>query len=180
MLHFVATVLSTLLLFQAQGVKKPQASERIGLTVPAAPWTLTLPREGVTIENQQVKPDGRYGYFVLQDDKNKMTLSLFIEPVDQCKTSKECRDMVWTQGNPGWEDPQNVVQSEMGEVSFFEFFMPKYQTIPVQQQHMYIEFVVDNFWVDMHISKPLYKPEEHKLFENIIKSIKFEPKPKGN
>lgn len=179
MLHFLATILISLLLCQAPGAQKSKGSERIGVTVNAAPWTLTLPREGITIESQQTKDDGRYGYFVLQDSKNKMTISLFIEPVDQCKTSKECRDMVWQQGNPSWEDPQNVVQGELGDVSFFEFFMPRFTGVPVQQQHMYAEFVVDEFWVDMHISKPLYKPEEHKLFETLIKSIKFEPKPKG-
>ena len=180
MLNFFVTIVFSLLLCQAQGAAKNKGSDRIGVTVPAAPWTLTLPHEGVTLENQQVKPDGRYGYFVLQDSKNKMTISLFIEPVDQCKTSKDCRDMVWKMGNESWEDPQNVVQGEIGDVSFFEFFMPAFRGVPVQQQHLYAEFVVDNFWIDLHVSKPLYKPEEHKLFENVIKSIKFEPKPKPN
>ena len=178
MLNFFATTLLSLLLFQAQGAPKPKSTERIGMTVNAAPWTLTLPGEGLTIESQQTKDDGRYGYFALLDDKNKMTISFFIEPVDQCKTSKECRDMVWQQGNPAWEDPQNVVQGEIADVSYFEFFMPKFRGQPVKQQNMYAEFVVDGFWVDFHVSKVLYKPEEHKLFENLIKSIKFEPKPK--
>ena len=179
MLHFLASILFSLLLFQTPGAPKPKASERIDLTVTAAPWTLTIPREGLTLESQQTKDDGRYGYFVLQDEKHKMTISLYIEPVDQCKTSKECRDMVWKQGNASWEDPQKVVQGELGDVSFFEFFMPTFRGLPVQQQNMYAEFVVDEFWVDLHVSKVLYKPEEHKLFENLIKSIKFESKPKG-
>jgi hypothetical protein len=43
---------------------------------------------------------------------------------------------------------------------------------------LYAEFVVDGFWVDFHISKVLYKPEEHELFEQLVKAIKFEPKEK--
>jgi len=34
------------------------------------------------------------------------------------------------------------------------------------------------FWVDLHISKVLYKPEEHELFELLVKAIRFEPKEK--
>lgn len=169
------TALVVLMSFlQAAGAAR--AEERIGFSVPAAPWTLTLPKDGLVVENQQVKPDGRYGYFSLVDEKNKMNVSFFIEPVKDCKDSKSCRDMVWKLGNPAWESPQKVVQSEVGDVSYFEFFMPSFRGVPVKQQNMYAEFVQEGFWIDMHISKVLYKPEEHELFERIIKSVKFEPK----
>jgi hypothetical protein len=48
--------------------------------------------------------------------------------------------------------------------------------MPVKQQNMYAEFVVDGYWVDLHISKVLYEPKDHVLFEELVKSIKFEPK----
>ena len=149
---------------------------RVGFTIPAAPWTLTLPKGDLVVESEQVKPDGRAGYFSMNDEKRKMTISFFIEPVEGCTDSKACRDMVWKLGNPSWENPQKVVQSEIGDVSYFEFFMPSFRGAPIKQQHMYAEFVKDGFWVDMHISKVLYKPEEHELFERVIKSVKFEPK----
>lgn len=150
--------------------------KRIGLTVPAAPWTLTLPGDGLAIKIQKLKPDGRYGYFLLSDDKRKLSLSMYIEPAVNCKSSKECRDRVWKAGNPNWENPQNVILSEIGDVSFFEFLIPSFKGVPVRQHHMYAQFVVDGFWVDLHISKPLYQPHEHKLFEEVVKSVKFEPK----
>jgi hypothetical protein len=150
--------------------------ERIGFTVPAAPWRLTLPKGELVVERQQLKPDGRSGYFSMNDEKKSMTISFFIEPVKDCTDSKACRDMVWKLGNPSWEHPQKVVQSEIGDVSYFEFFLPSFRGVPVKQQNMYAEFVKDGFWVDMHISKVLYQPDEHELFERVIKSVKFEPK----
>lgn len=153
-----------------------QSTDVITLTVPAAPWNLTLPRDGLVMNRQQLKPDGRHGYFLLDDNKNLMTVSFFIEPATKCKSSKECRDMVLKLGNPAWENPQNFVLSETGDVSYFEFFMRNYQGVPVQEQHMYAQFVVDGFWVDLHISKTQYKPEQHVLFLDRVKSIKFEPK----
>ena len=150
--------------------------KRIGFTVPAAPWTLTLPAEDFVVEHQEIKPDGRSGYFLMNDRKRMMTVSFFIEPVKNCKDSKACRDMVWKMGNPAWVNPQNVVQSEIGDVGFFELLISVFQGQPIQQQNLYAEFVVDGFWVDLHISKVLYKTGDHEMFERIMKSIKFEPK----
>ena len=153
-----------------------QTEKRIAFTVPAAPWTLTLPANDFVVEQKKIKPDGRYGYFFMSDDKKHINVSMFIEPVKDCSDSKSCRDMVWKMGNPTWVNPKNVVLSEIGEVSFFEFLLPAFQGQPVQQQNMYAEFVVDAFWVDLHISKVLYEPQEHEMFERIIKSVKFESK----
>jgi hypothetical protein len=150
--------------------------KRIGFTVPAAPWTLTFPAGNFVVERRQIKLDGRNGYFLMTDDQKGLTVSFFIEPAVHCKDSKACRDMVWKMGNPAWVNPKNQASSEIGDVSVLEFLLPEFQGQPVQQQNMYAEFVVEGFWVDFHISKVLYKPEEHEMFERLIKSIKFEPK----
>jgi hypothetical protein len=165
-----------LVLSQASAIAASLDDKRVGLTVPAAPWMLTLKSGELALERQQLKPDGRSGYFLLNDKKNYMYVSLFIEPAEECKDSRSCRDMVWKAGNPAWENPQKVVSSNLGDVYYFEFFMPSFRGQPIEQQHMYAQFVVDGYWVDMHISKVLYKPEDRKLFERIIKSVKFEPK----
>ena len=177
MLGKMLTAFSMLwVLCQTPVITKTLDEERIGFTVPAAPWTLTLPKDDLVVEMQQVKPDGQRGHFSIYDRKSKMSISFFIEPATQCKDSKACRDMVWKSGNPSWENPQNVVLSKMGDVSYFEFLIPSFRGMPVKQHNVYAEFVKDEFWVDLHISKGLYKVEEHDLFERIIKSIKFEPK----
>ncbi|HEY5884981.1 MAG TPA: DUF4019 domain-containing protein [Pyrinomonadaceae bacterium] len=164
------------LLLSPSSSASSQNDRPIKITIPGAPWALTFRNKHLSVEDRQVKPDGRHGYFLLSDNQNKITISMYVEPADKCKSSKECRDMVWKAGNPTWENPQNVVMGEIGEVSFFEFLMPSFRGMPVQQQHLYAQFVVDQFWVDMHISKISYQPKDHKLFEEIIKSIRFQPK----
>ncbi|HXM36245.1 MAG TPA: hypothetical protein VN920_13720 [Pyrinomonadaceae bacterium] len=171
-----AIVCLTLVIFQASLAARRADDKRMGFTVSDAPWTLTLPVNDFVVERRQFRPDGRSAYFMMSDEKTHLNVSLFIESVADCDTSKSCRDMVWKAGNPGWENPQNVVQSAIGEVHCFEFLVPSFRGQPVQQQHMYAEFVVDGFWVDLHISKMLYETTEHELFERIVKSIKFEPK----
>ena len=150
--------------------------KRLAFTVPAAPWTMTLPAKDLVVAQRQVKPDGSAGYFYLTSEQSHLNVSFYIEPVSQCKDSRACRDMVWKLGNPAWEKPKNFISSQIGDVSYFEFLIPSFMGQPVHQQNMYAEFVVDGFWVDLHISKVPYKPEEHELFEQLVKAIKFEPK----
>ena len=146
------------------------------LTVPKAPWKLIFSGQSLTQVTQQYKPDGQSGYFVLVDNANKMTVSAFIEPAVKCKSSKECRDWVWKLGNPSWKNPKNVVSSELGDISYFEFLLTEVAGKPIKQQNIYAEYVVKNYWVDLHVSKVEYQQEEHKLFEDLIRSVKFEDK----
>ncbi len=163
-------------LFLLVNVSAASDEKRIGFTAPGTPWTLTMPADDFQIAEHQIRTDGKGAYFHLVDEKQNINLSMFIEPVKDCQTSKACRDMIWKIGNPTWEHPQNVAQSEIGDVSILELLVPKFRGEKINQQNMYAEFVVDGFWVDLHISKVLYKPEERPMFERIVKSIKFEPK----
>jgi hypothetical protein len=150
--------------------------KRLEFSAPGTSWVLTLPADNFQLAEKKLRDDGKGAYFYIVDDKQQINLSMYIEPVKDCKDSKACRDMIWKIGNPTWVNPRNVVQSEIGDVSFVEFLLPSFQGELINQQNMYAEFVVDGFWVDMHISKILYKPEEHQLFERLVKSVKFEPK----
>ena len=114
-------------------------------TVPDAPWTLILPQGGLTIEKQEIQPNGQAGYFDLSDQKTGINVSFYIEPISKCTTSRECRDMVWKLGNPGWENPQNLVLSEYGDISVFEFLVPSFKGVPVNQQNIYAEFASTDF-----------------------------------
>ena len=149
---------------------------RVGFTIPAVSWTLTVLKDDLVVEKSEVRPDDLYGYVSMRGVKKNIVLSLFIEPVSKCKDSKSCRDMLWKGGNPAWENPRNVVLSEIGDVSCLELLVPSFRGVPVRQQNMYAEFVQDDFWVDLHISKILYKPDEHEMLERIVRSVKFEPK----
>ena len=172
------TVIVVLLLSSAAA--RPVAQEkRLEFTIAEVPWTLTIPADNFQLAEKKLRNDGRGAYYYLTDEKQNLNLSMYIEPVKDCKDSKSCRDMIWNQGNPQWGKPQNVVKNEIGDVSVLELMVPKFQGMDVRRQNMYAEFVVDGFWVDMHISKVLYKPEEHQLFERIIKAVKFEPKNKS-
>ena len=176
MIKKLSVIASMLLVCQIIGGAASAQEKRLEFTVSESPWTLTIPSDDFHMAQEKTRSDGRGAYFYLVDEKQNVNLSMFIEPMKDCKDSKSCRDMLWKLGNPEWVKPQNVVQTEIGDASVLEFLIPVYQGMAIRQQNFYAEFVVDGFWVDMHLSQVLYKPEDHKLFERIIKSVKFESK----
>ncbi len=169
-------LLVLLTLAQTFVVSQPLDEERMSFTLSTAPWVLSMPKTGLVVQETKTKPDGSGVYYSLSDEKNQLMVSFYIEPARECKDSKSCRDMILKAGNPAWENPQGMVQTEIGNVSCFEFFVPSVQGVPVKQQNLYAEFVQDGYWVDMHISKILYEPQDHELFERVVKSVKFESK----
>lgn len=174
-LFFLALLIIPVTAFgQAMALK----DKGIVMTTLKAPWLLTIAGEDFKITQQKLSPDGTRGYFLMENEKTHVIASVFIEPAVKCTTSKECRDMVLNAGNPGWINPINKVSSEIGNVSYFEFLIPSFQGQPIKQQNMYAQFVENGYWVDLHISKVLYKKEDHVLFEDMVKSVKFDAKPK--
>jgi hypothetical protein len=169
----VPLIFIVVFLFQIPAAAQTRVEDRVAFTVIDAPWMITLDSKDLDVEDQQVKRDHQSGYFLLYNKKDGVTVSLFIEPAVKCKTSLECRDFVWKTGNPAWGKMESVVQSETGKVSYFEFYRPTVQNRPVQMLDMYAEFVENGYWVDLHISKVLYKKEDHAWFENYVKSARF-------
>jgi hypothetical protein len=176
---FLRILPAILLLSQLPATAAASDERRLSFTVEAAPWMLTFPAADFKVAQRQFKPDGRSAYFMLNDNKSNLNVSFFIEPVQNCNSSKACRDMVWKLGNPSWENPQNFSQSQLGDIYYFEFLIPSFRGQPIKQQNMYAEFVVDGYWVDLHISKVLYESSDHRLFEELVKSIKFDAKSKA-
>lgn len=160
----------------AFGQAKQLPQGKMAFTVPEAPWNFVLSSGGFTISQQKFRPDGTAGYFLMSREKDYLTVSLWIEPAENCRTSKACRDMVFKTGNPAWGEYQDLVQSEIGDVSFFEFYRPVVQGQPVKMLDMYAEFVRDDYWIDLHISKVLYRKSDHIIFEDLVRSAAFEPK----
>ena len=152
--------------------------DKLSFTTSKAPFEFVLNAKGYVVQKQQQAPDGSRGYFHMTNDL--VNVSFWFEPVDKCKTSKECRDMIFKAGNPSWGEYQNLLLSEIGDTSFFEFFRPTVMNRKVDMLDMYAEFVREGIWIDLHITKLLYTKKDHAIFEDMVKSAQFVGKKGAN
>ena len=150
--------------------------DEVQLTTPTAPWTLVVEGKNLQVKDVKIKSTEESAYFLLYDGANEINFSFHIEPVDKCRTSDECRDHVLNVGNPAWGKFQDLAKGKIGEFSYFEFFRPEVSSLPLRILDMYAQYVDKGYWVDLHISKVLYKKEDHRLLENLVKAVKFVPR----
>ncbi|CAN5759086.1 hypothetical protein BH24ACI3_BH24ACI3_16080 [soil metagenome] len=148
--------------------------DAIRLTSIGAPWWVVIDGAGFEVKSVGTKPDG--AYFLLFPTEDELNVSLWIEPAAKCKTSVECREFVLNAGNPRWGKFEKLNKASFGKFDYFEFFRPTVEDMPVQMQDMYAQYVAAGYWLDVHISKVLYKPEDKARFEKLLNSIKFVPK----
>ena len=143
----------------------------VQLTTMKAPFVLRI--LGQDLDIRQANADQEKAYFSMTSGTTKLNVSVFIEPIGDCKTAVECRDHVLGAGNPRWGGLQDLKKGKMGEASYFEFYRPEVDGKPVKMLDMYAEFVRDGYWLDMHISKVLYDEKDHALFESVVSSAQL-------
>ena len=167
-------IVAILLIFSARFLFAQDGfADGVDLTTTKAPWTLRLLGNDLDITNVQAKPDNASAYFMMTSESTKLNVSVFIEPVDNCKTGEECRDYTLGLGNPAWGKYEQLSKGKLKDFSYFEFYRPEVQNRPVKMLDMYAEYVSQGYWVDIHISKVLYTKEDHALFEKVVNSVSF-------
>jgi hypothetical protein len=174
--HVRPVLFLTLLLLSTDIVRAQITKDQIQVTTPTAPWTLVFEGKDLELRDVKIKATEGSGYFLMLDNESQVNFSLYIEPVDKCKNADECRDYILAAGNPAWGKYQDLAKGSVGNFSYFEFYRPEVQNQPVKMLDMYAQYVEKGYWIDLHISKVLYKKEDHALFENLLKGIKFVPK----
>lgn len=147
-------------------------TDQVRVTTTEAPWVVYIDNFN-SIDDVQIKPDGKSGYFLLSPHDSGLNVSLFIEPVVKCQTSEACRDFVLQTGNPAWGKFQDLGKGTIDKFSYFEFYRPVVMNAPLKMFDMYAQFVSDGYWIDLHISKQDYKKEDHALFEKLVRSVRF-------
>jgi hypothetical protein len=176
--HFIIVV-SIVLSFCLPVVAQEGFIDGVELTTTKAPWTLRVMHNDLDLTNVQAKPDEASAYFMMASASTKLNVSVFIEPIEKCKTGEECRDFVLNLGNPAWGKFEQLKKGKLRDFSYFEFYRPEVKGEPMKILDMYAEYVSQGFWVDVHISKVLYTPSDHMLFENVVNSIGFSQKAGG-
>lgn len=148
----------------------------VDLTTTKAPWTMRILGNDLDITNVQAKPDEASAYFMMASSSTKLNVSVFIEPVDKCKTGEECRDHVLNLGNPAWGKFEQLAKGKIKDFSYFEFYRPEVNGQPLKMLDMHAQYVSGGYWVDLHISKVFYTKADHALFEKVLNSVEFVPR----
>ncbi len=148
--------------------------DRLDFSIAGAPWDVTVPAGDFVVRQRELTDGGRALHVLFDSPSTKLTVSLFLEPATRCQSAEACRDMLKRDNLQDVEHPTNVQTTTIGDTPVLEYLVPVYKGQPIRQLNVFAEFVVDNYWVDLHASKILYVPEDRRLFDTFVRSVRFE------
>jgi tetratricopeptide (TPR) repeat protein len=66
---------------------------------------------------------------------------------------------------------KDVKASEVGSMAVIEYLLPKVQGVPLQQKNFIGCAAKDDIYIDLHLSKVLFKPADESLFNDILNHV---------
>ena len=149
------------------------------LAMPGKPWRFTVALPGFDIGSATPLANGPGVTISGPNAATHMMVSVFLEVAKPGLNAVGYRDQYWARLQKA--DPirrEDVKQSEMGEAALLEFRVPEVGSMKnFNHKSMNAMWVRDGVWIDLHLSQTTFKQEDQALFEQIVKSVRFEEEP---
>ena len=166
----------------ATGQTKQQltSAPNMGVGLPGEPWTFVFDAPGYKVETNGLQPDGR-AYLLAENHSTGVAISVYLEKVSGVATADDCKktqnDRVAQKANYKRE---KIETRESAGMEILEYTIPEFAGAPVQQRDLFACIAKDDVYVDIHLSKALFKPEQEQLLNSVIASAHFADKPSSN
>jgi hypothetical protein len=164
-------------LFSLMWAQQPKTVPKLSITLASEPWILAFEAKDFAVDKNELQPDGR-AYLLAENQKTNITLSVYLEKVSGTATEGDCDE---TQKQRLAEDVEYkremVATKKSAGMTILEYTIPEFQGVPVQQRNLFACLPKDDVYVDIHLSKITFKPQEEKLFTDVLDSLHFIQKP---
>jgi tetratricopeptide (TPR) repeat protein len=154
-------------------VQQETVAPKVGVSLPDRPWTLVFEVPGFKVKTNGLQPDGR-AYLLAENQTTQVVLSVFLEKTPDAAKAADC------EGNQKKRLEQKVnykrEKIETREVEgmvVVEFTIPEFSGAPIQQRNLFACLRKDDVYVDIHLSKVQFKPQQEELFTAVLNSAHF-------
>jgi tetratricopeptide (TPR) repeat protein len=170
-------VLVFLILFVAVAARAyaRQADQSVRrLSIPGQTWALEVKLPDFVVEQEQLRGDGE-GRMIMAGIKDKgYIVSIFLEPIPHGESAAQLRDMAAADISKGSRlKVSDFKTSEYGKIPTLEYMIKEFEGQPVNQKNLNAYFVNAGYWVDVHLSKTLFRPGDEKLFYAVLDTVRF-------
>lgn len=144
------------------------------LSIPGQKWALEVSLPGFVVEREQMRGDGQGRMIMAGIEEKGYLVSIFLEPVPYGESAAQLRDRAAADlKKQSQVKVSDFKTSEYGQIPTLEYMVKEFQGQPVNQKNLNAYFVNAGYWVDVHLSKTLFKPGDEKLFYAVLDTVKF-------
>lgn len=137
---------------------------------------------GPTTWHTTLRDEGRTIYLEAMGRRDQLLVTAFLQQVTFAATPEKCRDHRWPHSRDALREHDmdlghitKITENGMARLEFFIDHSPGGR-LEMEDVHAYMGS--GDLCAEVHLSKVLYRPEERKLFDQVLNSVRFLPEEK--
>jgi hypothetical protein len=131
---------------------------------------------GPTAPEIRVRPDGKEVQLRAFGRSDGLEITAFLQRVTFPASAEGCRDAWWPDTKKGPFQRDNLQETVVKDgIARVEFIVPEFQGVKVQQKNIHAYVGGRDLCAEIHLSKVAFKPQDRKLFEDLLASVKLLP-----
>ena len=151
---------------------------QVRMSVPGVKGTLEL-NVGPTTPTVRVRPDGLETQLQAMGRADHLLITAFLQHVMFPASAEKCRAEWWSGTEKGMKSHnmkmEHLHQSMENEIARVEYTLPEALGAPIKQKNLHAYLGSGDLCAEIHMSKVLFIPEEQKLFDEVIATVKLLP-----
>jgi tetratricopeptide (TPR) repeat protein len=157
--------------------QKGKAISTLRISLPGKPWALQVDVQGFRVELDETKPDGKK-YLLAVNDRTGVSLSINMEQVRGSAILDDCRKVFRQRIKDNAElKPVDIKESQLGDMAISEYILMEPGGIPLHQKNVFGCLAKEDVYVDIHLSKVEYTPQDQPLFTSVLQAVHFTDPP---
>jgi len=156
--------------FSSAQVPEQSTSPKMEIGFANENWSLVFDAVGFRVKTNALQPDGR-AYLLAANESTQVTLSVYLQKVPGEATADDCRENQKKRLRQKVDYEREKIESrELAGMAIVEYTIPHLGDVPVQQRNLFACLAKDDVYVDIHLSKTLFKPEDEELLNTVLTS----------
>jgi hypothetical protein len=134
-------------------------------------WTLQLFLPGFRSGPLERAGDGGVRVFAA-DEKSRVVASVSLSPAEgPDSASAACEHYLALRKDVPYA-PSSLKRGPRAGLATVEYLIAEYDGVPVRQKNVFACLSRDGVWMEIHLSKVSYQPEDEALFDRILKTVR--------
>lgn len=165
-------ILPAIFLVACSGYNVIYENETIVINHKKCPIKIEFPKYEFKEQTATSGTEKDEGYFMFSDNSDDVNVSFFVEKASKFDKVELYRDLALAGTLKGPVRVRDVKKINLPTVALAEYFVPEFFGVVSNQKNINVHYLVDNYWVDMHISQTGFNGLSKEKIESIIKNTK--------
>jgi hypothetical protein len=136
-------------------------------------WTLLIDLPGFVQVEEWASRNGTRRMFRARDYETGVVVSAFLERNPELGSHAQCREHYWAKAQRSPIERSDVTRRSSASMEIVRWMQQESEGRPVRWQNVHAYLFKDSVCVEVHLSKVLYEPDDERLFDAVLRTVRF-------